>query len=62
MDVVKEKASEELVLPPEQTNLNYHYADRNNIASDEDVKQISKLFLARNRAAYKLLAVECNKV
>lgn len=61
MDVVIEKASEELVLFPEQTNLNCHYANRGNIVTNEEVKQISKLFLSKNRANYELLAIAYNK-
>ena len=56
-----EKASEELVLPLAQTDVDYPYTDEFNIAADEDVKQISKLFLTRNRVAYEMLNMECNK-
>ena len=64
MDTIAEKQSkigkdnEELGLPLKQTDTDYHNADGDTVATDEEVKQVSKLFLARNQDAYTRLAME----
>lgn len=50
MDTIAEKQSkigkdnEELGLPLKQTDTDYHNADGDTVATDEEVKQVSKLF------------------
>ena len=64
MDTIAEKQSkigkdnEELGLPLNQTDTDYNNAYGDTVATDEEVKQVSKLFLARNQDAYKRLAME----
>lgn len=56
-----EKDDEELLLSLKQTDDDYYCADEDTVATDEEVKQVSKLLFTRNQTAYKLLAMEYNK-